>query len=218
MYFIERYLGKLKSYVFNKARPEGSIAEAHLAFECVIFCSCYLDGVDSKFSLVSSIDKCDEIPESSSIIGESNIFIQGGKPLGKPATGRISKINKIQAHRYILFNSSEVTDFLKEHASELRRHSRPRRISLNEIERIQHETFHEWFREHVSKLEASNGPECLSEELRMLARGPLDVVTKYQAYDINGFSFRPKCYDKCTQNSGVVVIAKTSSYASVSDR
>ncbi|XP_074297118.1 uncharacterized protein LOC141627797 [Silene latifolia] len=73
-------------------------------------------------------------------------------------------------------------------------------------------------REHVIKLEASKGPECLNEELRMLARGPLDVITKYQGYNVNGFSFRAKRYDKCTQNSGVVVVAKTSSYASASDR
>ncbi|KAM3386984.1 hypothetical protein ACQJBY_010090 [Aegilops geniculata] len=33
MYFIERYLGELKSFVRNKARPEGSIAESFLSDE-----------------------------------------------------------------------------------------------------------------------------------------------------------------------------------------
>ncbi|XP_074297508.1 uncharacterized protein LOC141628241 [Silene latifolia] len=218
MYFIERYLGKLKSYVFNKARPEGSIAEAHLAFECMIFCSHYIEGFDSKFHIASNFEGCAEILESTSSTHDNSIFVQAGKPLGKPTTSKISAMNKIQAHRYILFNSSEVTEFLKEHTAELKRRSRPRRLSLKEIERIQHETFHDWFREHVIKLEASKGPECLNEELRMLARGPLDVITKYQGYNVNGFSFRAKRYDKCTQNSGVVVVAKTSSYASASDR
>ncbi|KAK7262930.1 hypothetical protein RJT34_30511 [Clitoria ternatea] len=39
MYPIERYLGLLKSYVTNKARPEGSIAEGYLMQEILTFCS-----------------------------------------------------------------------------------------------------------------------------------------------------------------------------------
>ncbi|XXG73683.1 hypothetical protein AAC387_Pa07g2558 [Persea americana] len=39
MYFIERYLLTLKSYVRNRSRPEGSIAEGYLAEECLTFCS-----------------------------------------------------------------------------------------------------------------------------------------------------------------------------------
>ncbi|XP_061358748.1 uncharacterized protein LOC133302941 [Gastrolobium bilobum] len=39
MYPIERYLRRLKSYVGNKAHPEGSIAEAYIAQECLHFCS-----------------------------------------------------------------------------------------------------------------------------------------------------------------------------------
>ncbi|XP_039138843.1 uncharacterized protein LOC120276184 [Dioscorea cayenensis subsp. rotundata] len=39
MYSIERYMHKLKGYVRNKSRPEGSIAEGYLADECLTFCS-----------------------------------------------------------------------------------------------------------------------------------------------------------------------------------
>lgn len=70
----------------------------------------------------------------------------------------------------------------------------------------------------MDKLEQTNGVDSLKEEVRMLARGPLDVITKYQGFNVNGFTFRAKRYDKYTQNSGVVVIAKTSSYASSGDR
>ncbi|XP_074336927.1 uncharacterized protein LOC141674102 [Apium graveolens] len=42
MFGIERYLGKLKSYVRNRSKPEGSIAEGYLAEECVTFCSRFL--------------------------------------------------------------------------------------------------------------------------------------------------------------------------------
>ncbi|XP_057740110.1 uncharacterized protein LOC130957259 [Arachis stenosperma] len=39
MYPIERYLGRLKQYVRNRAQPEGSIAEGYLSEEILTFCS-----------------------------------------------------------------------------------------------------------------------------------------------------------------------------------
>ena len=47
MYSIERYLGKLKSYVRNRSKPEGSIAEGYIAEECVTFCSRFLCAEES---------------------------------------------------------------------------------------------------------------------------------------------------------------------------
>jgi len=46
MYPIERYLGKLKSYVRNKAQAEGSIAEGYMAEEALTFCLRYLNGIE----------------------------------------------------------------------------------------------------------------------------------------------------------------------------
>ncbi|KAL9668754.1 hypothetical protein QQ045_006294 [Rhodiola kirilowii] len=45
-----RYLRNLKSYVNNKAKPEGSIAEGYVAEECLTFCSRYLSGVETHFN------------------------------------------------------------------------------------------------------------------------------------------------------------------------
>ena len=50
MYPIERRLYTLKRYVRNRARPEGSIAETYIADECLIFCSKYMDGVETRFN------------------------------------------------------------------------------------------------------------------------------------------------------------------------
>ena len=41
MYPFERYMKKLKNYVRNKAKPEGSIAEGYVAEEALTFCSWY---------------------------------------------------------------------------------------------------------------------------------------------------------------------------------
>lgn len=47
-----RYLSVLKSYVRNKAHPEGCIAEAYLADECMTFCSRYIEGFETKHNLL----------------------------------------------------------------------------------------------------------------------------------------------------------------------
>ncbi|KAK1387274.1 hypothetical protein POM88_015452 [Heracleum sosnowskyi] len=49
MFGIERYSCKLKSYVRNKSKPEGSMAEGYLVEECLTFCSRFLsDEVQKK--------------------------------------------------------------------------------------------------------------------------------------------------------------------------
>nr|GEV02243.1 hypothetical protein [Tanacetum cinerariifolium] len=50
MYPVEWYLMQLKSYVRNKAQPEGSIAEAYIKDECLSFCSRYFEGVETPFN------------------------------------------------------------------------------------------------------------------------------------------------------------------------
>uniref|UniRef100_A0A0A9EJD5 DUF4218 domain-containing protein n=1 Tax=Arundo donax TaxID=35708 RepID=A0A0A9EJD5_ARUDO len=65
MYFVERYLGELKSYVRNKAHPEGCIAEAALAKECMMLCSNFLDGFETKLNRPSRNDDNDGSHERS---------------------------------------------------------------------------------------------------------------------------------------------------------
>ncbi|KAL2471639.1 Uncharacterized protein Adt_39775 [Abeliophyllum distichum] len=50
MYPIERYLGTLKKYVKNKARPEGSIVEGYIVNEALTFSSMYLRGLETRFT------------------------------------------------------------------------------------------------------------------------------------------------------------------------
>ena len=48
MYPIERLLCTLKRYVRNMAHPEGSVAEAYIASECLTFCSRYLHDIETR--------------------------------------------------------------------------------------------------------------------------------------------------------------------------
>ncbi|XP_066324074.1 uncharacterized protein [Miscanthus floridulus] len=50
MYPIERRLGTLKNFVRNRARPEGSIAEAYMASDTLTFCSRYMEDIDNRFN------------------------------------------------------------------------------------------------------------------------------------------------------------------------
>lgn len=97
MFSIERYLAKLKSYVRNRSKPEGSIAEGYLAEECVTFCSRFLggDGGMENSMYSTNLEPCPA--EVQYHIGTR-----------KNKDGKIFKLKEIEweaTHRYVLFNS-----------------------------------------------------------------------------------------------------------------
>lgn len=70
IFLVERRLGYRKSIVCNKARPEGSIVEAYIGDECLIFCFIYLieEDIEIRFHKperdISKNDKKDTRQES----------------------------------------------------------------------------------------------------------------------------------------------------------
>ena len=91
----------LKSYVYNRARPEGSIAEGYLVEECMTFCSRYLDDVESKLTRPVR-NYCSDTDDDDQV---------GCRPLGKEYVFILGDIQKKQAHRYILFNFDSITPY-----------------------------------------------------------------------------------------------------------
>ncbi|GLU06513.1 hypothetical protein SLE2022_235410 [Rubroshorea leprosula] len=229
MYPIERFLLTLKNYVSNKAHPEGSIAEAYLSNECLTFCSGYLEGVETRFNRPLRNDNEDDREHSNEV--EENLITPLGQPLGRaqiPMAVNLKKRKRVrkikldsqsllQAHRYILFNTHEVTPFIEQHKDFLKKQHRSPRLSQFEIERRHSLTFHEWFRDRVTRMEQQG--YVISEKIKWLSKGPSDVALTYSGYLVNGLRFHTKTHEKNlkTQNSGVAVISNTRSYSSRKD-
>ena len=107
-YVLRRFLGKLKSYVRNKAWPEGSIAEGYIGDEVLYFCSRYFDDLETAFNRPPRVNDC---PEPAPTSGE---FIpRVGKPVGATENFKLTATEKFQAHRHVLINCTQVEPFIR---------------------------------------------------------------------------------------------------------
>ncbi|XP_019258754.1 PREDICTED: uncharacterized protein LOC109236969 [Nicotiana attenuata] len=95
MYPVERELGHFKSFVRNKAQPEGSIAEGYLAEESLTFCSRYIEDIETRFNRPRRVRDDPNVTEPS---GTSSIFPQLGKPASASITFPLTDMQKLQAH------------------------------------------------------------------------------------------------------------------------
>ncbi|KAG8379629.1 hypothetical protein BUALT_Bualt07G0108800 [Buddleja alternifolia] len=190
---LQRFLGTLKSYVRNKARPKGSIAEAYIVNECLTFCSMYLDGVETHFNK-------EERNFDIEADNELSIFSQKLRLFGAAKYIELSKKEQDMSHWYILTNCEGLEGFQAEHMEILKRES-----SLN-LEERHKDQFPQWFKEHITHLKYHNS-EDVTDEIYALACGPHRIVKKYPGCIVNGVRFYTKERDshRTTQNSGVMV-------------
>ena len=108
-----RFLGKLKSYVRNKAWPEGSIAEGYIGDEVLYFCSRYFDDIETSFNRPPRVDDCLEPePEPEPAASELS-FPRVGKPVGGCENFKLTALEKFQAHRHVLINCTKVEPYLQ---------------------------------------------------------------------------------------------------------
>ena len=77
LWLVVRLMHTLKGYVHNNAHPEGPMAEAYIADECLTFCSRYLHRAETRFN---HLDR-NEDGGGSQHQGLS-IFMKLEKPLG----------------------------------------------------------------------------------------------------------------------------------------
>ncbi|XP_035549023.1 uncharacterized protein LOC108993538 isoform X1 [Juglans regia] len=196
MYPFERYLGKFKRYVKNKARPEGSIAEAYIHTECLTFCSMYLQDIETKFT---RMDRNVDGGEAENIDG-FKIFDQKVRPIGMALNLQLSNKLLPEATWYVLNNCDEIASYLKEHYEKCNVHS------PNHTDRKHQTEFPSWFKQRVQEQRITN-PLDVTADLYALACGPEPTVASYAACIVNGKRFHTKQRElrRRTQNSGVLV-------------
>ncbi|KAL5563440.1 hypothetical protein UlMin_033187 [Ulmus minor] len=113
MYPFKRYLKRLKDYVRNAAKPEGSIAEGYVVDEALTFCSRYFDDVETRFNRPDRND--DGIHPTRQL----SVFESQCNSLGKQSYVELDNNARDKAEFYILNNSPELEPYLKMQAPEV---------------------------------------------------------------------------------------------------
>ena len=107
MYPFETYMKKLKNYVGNKARPEGSITEGYVADEAMTFCSMYFKGVETKFN------RLDRNKDEVYVPRHLTVFQSQCRPLTKGTLKPLDLATREMAEWFIINNSPEIQGYLE---------------------------------------------------------------------------------------------------------
>ncbi|KAH0655532.1 hypothetical protein KY285_030414 [Solanum tuberosum] len=209
MYSTEREMGTFKSYIRNRRYPEDCIVEARVGIDCMNLFSRYLHrAVQTRFNRrARNNDECN--PSDAETV---SLFPKKGCPLGAKKTDPISLDNKSlsQEHAYLLGNCDEIKEYIREHEQEVNNH--PRRSKWSKA-KDHCQNFSQWLEIHALQ-------EDVPDLIKELCRGPNYVAKRYSGYLINGYRFHIRQRDarRKTQNSGVTVVASTTSFASSKDK
>ncbi|GJV90067.1 hypothetical protein Tco_1534005 [Tanacetum coccineum] len=136
------------------------------------------------------------IPPDKHVTNEN----EDGKPLSVGKSSEVSREVFQKAHLYVIHNIDEIV-----HISILETKNPSKRIALLENEHSK--SFAKWLCEEVER-ELAISKDSVSETVRWISYGPRATIVKYEAYNINGYTFRTKSNDGIVyQNSGVSVEA-----------
>ena len=181
MFPFERYMGVLKKYVHNRARPEGSISKGYVTEEVIEFCVDFIPDL-----------KAIGVPESR----------HEGRLRGKGTLGCKAMICRDghslnQAHYTVLQRSILVAPYINEHKNLIRLKHPGQSDEWIISEHMA--SFGGW----LQRLLTNN--TTVGDQLYLLARTPSSTVCTFQGYEINGNTFYTIGQDKksTNQNSGV---------------
>ncbi|GJZ50762.1 hypothetical protein Tco_0605277 [Tanacetum coccineum] len=189
MYPFERYMKKLKGYVRNKAKPEGSIAEGYVAEEALTFSSHYFRDVTTKFN------RPDRNVDPPPATCRFQVFRSVCKPIGLRSFIRFDAQELKKVKWYVLHNSPEIDTY------------RSQFKSLFPNKDMQEE-FPDWFGSQIRQRHVDNDqdPEVsTTSELFALANGPSWTPISVNSCVVDGVRYVVHSRDerRTTQNSGI---------------
>jgi len=103
----------LKSYIRNKAIPEGCIVERYIIEECLTFGSRCLEDIETRLNRPRRSEDDKGVNHNSEFNNLSSIFLALGKYFGVAKTFSLEHLDKIQTHFYVLAQFELVDKFRK---------------------------------------------------------------------------------------------------------
>ncbi|XP_060959175.1 uncharacterized protein LOC133030449 [Cannabis sativa] len=210
MYPFERAVSVYKKYVRNRARPEGSIAEAYIVNEALTFCSMYFRDIETRFNRPDRNQ--DGVVKQS--YNQLSVFKHVGRAFGKQEVIVLKPTKRKKAEWYILNNCPEIRKYIDEHMEQLKARGNHNLDQKQEIE------FPQWFRNRINQLRKSGSKE-VSDEIYAIANRSYSSAYSYPECIIHGVRFVAEKQDinHKTQNSGICVpgIGGTNFYGVLED-
>nr|GEV88995.1 hypothetical protein [Tanacetum cinerariifolium] len=184
---FERFIKKIKGYVRNKAKLEGSIAEGYAAEEALTFSSLYFRDVTTKFNRPER--NVDPPPPTC----QFQVFRSLCKSIGLWSVIRFNAQELKKVMWYVLHNSLEIDTYRSRFKSKF-----PNKDMKEE--------FPDWFGSQIRQHHVDNDPGVsTTSELFALACGLTPTPISVNSCVVNGVRFVVHSHDerRITQNSGI---------------
>nr|GFA26321.1 hypothetical protein [Tanacetum cinerariifolium] len=183
------YMKKLKGYVRNKAKLEGSIAEGYVVEEALTFSSHYFRDVTTKFNRPDR--NVDPPPPTC----QFQVFRSVCKPIGLRSVIRFDAQELKKVKWYVLHNSPEIDTYQSQFKS----------LFPNKDMK---EEFPDWFGSHIRQRHVDNDKDLevsTTSELFALACGPTwtPISINYCVFDGVRYVMHSRDERRTTQNSGI---------------
>lgn len=148
MFWVERYMGVLKGFVRQRARPEGSMAEGWLLHECMYYLAEYLQRVDDEAPRAWTMDESSK--ETSEII------------CGKGVPIKLTVEERESLSTFMIYNSECMQKWIEKHDKEFKENMQRARKKRQVTPTMSLE----WISDQVRKAQAE-GQEVTREEFEL---------------------------------------------------
>ncbi|TYK21964.1 uncharacterized protein E5676_scaffold543G00100 [Cucumis melo var. makuwa] len=144
-----------------------------------------------------------------------NSVILEGRPISAGISITMDDDDLKNAHRYVLFNTTEIEPFVEMHMNELLTSNRRLVRDSSLLWKTHSDEFPSWLKSKI-EMDSSNTNEA--KLVKWLANGPRKSAISYTGFVVNGQRFHVKSIERSTQNSGISLQAKTLCRSSCRDK